>query len=394
MDLDPDGSQPAVQLSWFCDPVGVDRFEVWVAAESGKDPAVESSQLSIPVEVSTNPSLTDENGESLSFTIYRTNSLASGFGNNGEFSINVLVPADKKLYYAVRAIGAQIKDPVTNQFEYAQGDFSNIVSDLWIQPVSGPQSVIPWPARPLPGIADIGIPVDSYVPGEGPFFAYPIPPSAMNQVGAGVAILVGVFPATGIGNEVNFEASFPGDREPIEWLFNYRKQATEALGADALEQVYPFVVYRYQVPSSKFPNAQPNLVQVTPLIESISYQKLDGSDQNGVLYEYFRARDPFFIFGTYDQSFPAPMPVPLSGAFSRDVSTFVTGIPLPGSPTNPEYLQIDASGNPAGSAYESTIWVRDVVPASSGASYQYLLVHFTERGEISRIIPTNIVTHP
>ena len=27
VDLDPSGSLPVVQLSWFCDPVGVDRFE-------------------------------------------------------------------------------------------------------------------------------------------------------------------------------------------------------------------------------------------------------------------------------------------------------------------------------------------------------------------------------
>lgn len=394
VNLDPDGNLPVAQLSWFCDPVGVDRFEVWVAAEGGSDPEIESSELSLQIDLSANPVLTDENGESLSFTVYRTNSLASGFGSNGEFSINLIVPANKKLYYAVRAIGPQVQDPISNAYEYVQGDFSNIVSDVWIPPASGPQSVIPWPVRPLPDVKDIGIPVDSFVPGEGPFFAYPIPPETMNLVGASAAILVGVFPATGFGNELNYEASFPSDREPIEWLFNYRKQATETLGADALERIDPFVIYRYQVASNSFENAEPNLVQVTPLIDQIAYQTQIDKDQDGTNFNFFRARDPFFIFSTFDQSWPLPMPVPISGTFSREPSTFNTGILPQGSPSNPDYLIIDGSGNPDGKVYESTIWVRDVVPATSGASYQYLIVHFTERGEISRIIPTNIISHP
>ncbi|ADE55158.1 hypothetical protein [Coraliomargarita akajimensis] len=385
--LDPEGNLPVVQLAWFCDPVGIDRFEVWVAAAGDDEPGVDSAQLSLPVEVSSNPTLTDENGETLSFTVFRTNSLQTGFGNNGEYSINLTVPAGKKLYYAVRGIGQQVPDPVSGEYEYTQGDFSNIVSDLWIQPPSGPQDVIPWPARPLPDIAGVGIPVDSYVPTEGPFFAYPIPSNAMNDMGASAAILVGVFPATRLDNELTYEASFPSDRDPLEWLFNYRKQNTEALPADALESIVPFVVYRYQVDSTRFPNAQPNLVQVTPLIDRISYQTLT-DNQNGV--QYFRARDPFFIFRVFDQSWPSAMPVPLSGEFSRDTSTFVTGVPTPGDPANPEYLKLDTAGNP----FESTMWIRDVIPASRGASYQYLLVHFTERGEISRIIPTNTITHP
>ena len=394
VDLDPSGNLPVVQLSWFCDPVGIDRFEVWVAAEGGSTPGIDSTQLSEPIEADTNVTLTDENGDTLSFTVYRTNSIESGFGSNGEFSLNITVPADKKIYYAVRGIGPHIPDPVSGEYEYTQGDFSNIVSDLWVQPASGPQSIIPWPARPLPGIAEIGLPVKSYVPGEGPFFAYAIPPNNMKDVGASAAILVGLFPATDTGNEGNEEASLPGDRDPLEWLFSYRKQTTEALADDDLQSIVPFVVYRYQLPSTRFPSAKPNLVQVTPLIDRIAYQKLSSTDSNGDPFDYFKARDPFFLFSLYEQSWPAAMPVPSSGTFSRDPSKFMASVIIPGAPGNPDYLKIDISQNPAGKAFESTMWIRDLLPASRGATYQYLLVHFTQRGEISRIIPTNTIAHP
>ncbi|MEM9079399.1 MAG: hypothetical protein AAGC74_01765 [Verrucomicrobiota bacterium] len=390
VDLDPSGNLPAVQLSWFCDPVGVERFEVWAAAKEGSDPGIDSTQLSPPVAIDSNPTLTDENNNQLTFTVYRTNSLASGFGNNGEFSLNLTVPADKKIYYVIRAIGPQVPDIVSGDYEFTTGDFSNIVSDKWVQPDSGPQNVIPWPDRPLPGIADINVPVIKYIPGEGPYYAYPIPPSAMNDMGASSAILVGIFPAI-FGKEQVYEANFPSDRNPIEWLFKYRKQNTEEVTSSDLEPINSFVVYRYQVPSPRFPNAQPNLVQVTPLIDRIAYETRSSSNQNGNNFNYFAAQDPFFIFASFDQSFPAPMPVPLAGNYSRDPATFTIGT---AGPSSPPYLQIDGSNNPEGFELDSTMWVKDTIPASSGANYQYLLVHFTDRGEIERIIPTNVVSQP
>ena len=38
-------------------------------------------------------------------------------------------------------------------------------------------------------------------------------------------------------------------------------------------------------------------------------------------------------------------------------------------------------------------WV-DPMPVAKGARYQYLIVHFNERGEINRVIPTNYVDQP
>jgi len=41
----------------------------------------------------------------------------------------------------------------------------------------------------------------------------------------------------------------------------------------------------------------------------------------------------------------------------------------------------------------SMVWWVDPMPVAKGAKYQYIIVHFTKRGEISRVIPTNQVQH-
>lgn len=389
-----------LKLSWFCDPNGVDRFELWVASEGGTDPGVESADLTQAIATDgSNPVLTTEEGELLTFSIYRTDAISSGFGENyesaGEFCLTLAVPADQKLYYALRPIGQQIPDVITEEFEFVRGDFSNMVSAAWTAPPVGLQSVIPWPARPLPGVAGVSVPVSSYAQGEGPFYAHPIPSTSMNSMGASAGILCGVFPAVD-GREFTYEGSFLADRDPLDWLFKTRTQPTETSVSSELESIVPFVVYRYQVPSTRFPSAQPNLIQITPLIDRMAYETRSTKDKDSKNYDYYQVQDPFFLFSYVNQTSPAPMPVPIDGIFSRDPSTFVTQT-LAGTndPNAPLYMQVENSQVLAGvNIRDSAIWVRDTQPASAGASYQYLIVSFSEVGEIKRVIPTNVLSHP
>lgn len=398
VDLDPSGSDALVKLSWFCDPVGIDRFEVWAAAEGGESPGITSFDLTSEISTEISPVLNTEAEEDLTFSVYRTTSLASGFGNGGgEFCLTVAVPADKKIYYAIRPIGAQLPDQVTGEYEYAIGDFSNIVSDKWVAPPAALQDVVPWPAKPLPSIAGVSVPVDSYIAEEGPYYAHPIIPETMNSMGASAGILVGAYPAV-FSNEQSQKGNFLANRDPMDWLFKYRKQPGESVSSDDLEALAPFIIYRYQVSSPRYPNAKPNLVQVTPLIDRMAYQTLSSKDQNGREFDYYCVQDPFFLFTPLDQSSPVPMPVPLSGLFSRDPASFTTGIASSNDPAaNPPYLQPENINGPGGGspAYRilSAIWVRDTQPVAEGASYQYLIVPFTERGEIKRVIPTNTISH-
>lgn len=389
-----------VKLSWFCDPQGVDRFELWVASEGGTDPGVASAELTQAITTNgTNPVLTTEEGDLLSFSIYRTDAISSGFGENyesaGEFCLTLAVPADQNLYYVLRPIGQQLPDAITGEFEFVSGDFSNMVAATWTAPPVGLQSVIPWPAKPLPGVAGVSVPVSSYTQGEGPFYAHPIASSLMNSMGASAGILCGVFPAVD-GREFTYEGSFLADRDPLDWLFKTRAQPTETAVSEELESIVPFVIYRYQVPSTRFPSAQPNLIQITPLIDRMAYETKKSKDKDSNDYSFFHVQDPFFIFSNVNQTSPAPMPVPVDGIFSRDPGTFTTQTLLgTDDPNAPRYMQVENTQDLVGIAdRDSAIWVRDTQPASSGASYQYLIVSFSEVGEIKRVIPTNVLSHP
>ncbi|MGJ8726069.1 MAG: hypothetical protein ACSHYB_16050 [Roseibacillus sp.] len=395
VNLAPSGGNAVVQLSWFCDPVGIDRFEVWVAAEGGQDPEVVSLNLTEQIASDDNLVLpvTNADGveEELVFRSYRTDSIASGFGSAGEFSVVLSVPADKKLSYCIRPIGFPIPHPNTGELLTTSGDFSNIVSNMWTEPASGPQGVIPWPARPLPGLANVGVKVSKYVSGEGPYFALPLQGEQILKFKASTLILVGAAPAIPQQKDEAFDAFLPGNREPFSWLFGYRRQNTSiSSGMDGISPLSSFVVYRYQVPSERYPSAQPNLVQVTPLMDRMAYQTTKINTEFGIL-DVFQTNDPFFVFHPYDNT-SDQLTVPVAGIFSRDNNTFGTGLPVPNS-ASPPYLDVSATLFDRTQERDSTIWVRDTVPAVSGASYQYLLVAFDERGEIDRVIPTNVAKH-
>jgi hypothetical protein len=375
--LPPAGDQPLVRLKWFCDPVGVDRFEVWAALEGGGDPGLEGPDLSPLLATAGNTVLSDAAGEELVFSLYQTAKVGSAFGGNGaEFSLETLMPADKRVYFAVRAVGAgAVSDPDPAKVR-AAGDFSNVVSDLWQAPPEPNQPVVPWPARKLATVQSLGLEVADYQTGEGPFYAAAVPPA----FGASAAILVGAFPAVNQGKETSYEGSFPPAPEPLEWLFKFRRQTIQPPAFGEPEALYPFVVYRHQVPNAVYPEAVPNLVQVTPLIDRISYKFQPG----GAAADSNLARDPFFIFRGYAESGQGgPLPVPLSGKFDRDPGNFTTGIPPAGNNLRPPYLR----------DRDHTMWVKDPVAVAKGATYQYLIVRFTERGEIDRVLPTNLVEH-
>lgn len=381
----PSNSDKAyVKLSWVCDPVGVDRFEVLAAAEGQPLVELESSQLTGPLEKEAPTTLPISEDTDLAFTTYQTPSLESGYGDGGEFSLITEIPVGTTVYFTVRAVGKMIPGSDPESFSRAEGDFSNTVSTSYVEPLEGPQDVIPWPARPLPTVAKLDIPVTAYERGEGPFYAHAVNPELMNQYKASTLILCGVFPATSNSDKDLFEAGFPAPDNPLKWLFRYRLQSGTETSTAENEAIFPFVVYRHQVPSELFPNAVPNLVQVTPLIDRIGHvpNPADGST--------LLARDPLFVFQPYERTFPTPLPVPGSGTFSRDPEDFQTFIPPNTTRQSVPYLDLGAP--PSGKAVTPTgIWLRDAVPTTAGARYQYLLVHFNPRGEIQQVIPTNQV---
>ncbi|YCM45437.1 hypothetical protein V2O64_05315 [Verrucomicrobiaceae bacterium 227] len=382
--LEPLGGQGIVKLSWFCDPVGIERFEVWIASETGGEPVFASADLTGKLDTGTNPVLTTPDNEELTFCIYQTHTLESGFGNGAQFETKLQVPYGKKYYYAIRPVGAMIPDNVGN-FSRPEGDFSNIVCSAYAEPSAPGQAVVPWPARPLPGSANIQQEVASFTSAEGPFYATALNPEIMRNERCSGAILVGALPAP-IGEQDNKPGTTntPRNINPLYWLFHYRKQSDGA-PTSRTSSIRRFVVYRHQVPSTRFPKARPNLVQVTPLIDRITYH------DNPAIGDW-QIDDPFFTFKRYNDTSAVDFFVPSGGTFSRDPSTFSLNTAEAAAAAN-DYLKLPPAYSSDKKYEGKTMWVRDPLPATRGANYQYLIVHFSVRGEIARVIPTNIISH-
>jgi len=85
-------------------------------------------------------------------------------------------------------------------------------------------------------------------------------------------------------------------------------------------------------------------------------------------------RDPHFRLVEYNSS---PL-VPYIGTYPQN-SSMILGDPGSTAQPLPAYLENDN---------RLVFWL-DRQPAVTGANYQYLIVCFTERGEVDRIIPVN-----
>ena len=384
------GAQNLYKLEWFADPTGVDRFEVLIAQDDGSPVTVSSQDLTAFTSATAggkSPDLVSLSRAALPSSAFVTSRLQSGFGSEGTFSVNLVAPAASTLHYAVRPVGR------VTQGKRPEGALSNIVTGYAVDPVTqappGFQSVIPWPARPLVGASSVTRPLDSYLPGEGPLYASTIPEVAMNFIRASGAIFVGIHYKEQRESEgQRYISTFAPGENPNDSLFKLRPGGGSST---ELESLLPFVVYRHQVPSARFPSAAANLTQVTPLIEGISHQR-NSSTNTSV------ARDPFFLFQDFNANSIGQLEIPLEGVFSRDPGTYQTDIPnienLRLLNTTDHYAISTARDNDfGGEGFPIGIWVKDPLPAARGASYQYLIVHFTERGEIETVIPTNTITH-
>lgn len=346
-----------VKLDWFCDPAGVDRFEILVARKGGGDPRVLGLS---PMISGGSTERVPADFPDLSFHTYQTSRVGGGIGGGPAFSVQIELPADKRAFFAVKACG-----PGT-AVARARGSVSNVATARWqIQP-TGPQAVIPWPARPLPGLFDHRQPIAGFTADEGPLWPIVLP----TALGIPTGILVGLTRHPFEGNGLGLTQLFSPE-QPENYLFKLREDSSTAT---SLEALMPFMLYRYQVDSVAFKNARANLVQCTPLIDRLSW-KVEGDLKSGNAYH--AVRDPFFqiVPLTYQ------IPLPVAGNWS-DTASPVMGLPLSYNPL-PAYLE-DATG---------MILLKDPLPVTTGAKYRHLIVQFDTRGEIKRVIPLDPVQH-
>lgn len=350
------GDRITVHLEWFCDPVGVDRFEVLSAVEGGGIPDLHGLSEVLDDVPATGISSAEPG---LEFYPFQTPRLGGSVGDGPGFGLDVSIPAANRAYFAVRACSAGV-------YPRGHGSVSNVVTARWQPQASGPQPVIPWPARPLPGSFENRRNIGSYAIGEGPLWPL-IPPTGF---GFGTAVLVGITRHPLNGNPRGNSVVLDSPETPKHYLFHLRESADNASATDGL---LPLMLYRYQLPSAKFPTARANLVQCTPLIDRISWKPYDEGKGHGYVI-----RDPFLLFVSTSQS---GFQIPFSGDWN---DTMLPVLDAPSSTDNPPPYLDSATG---------LILLKDPLPVIQGANYRYLIVQFKERGEIKRIIPLQSIQH-
>jgi hypothetical protein len=364
-------AEPRMRLRWFCARPGVEKFEIWVAMKSGGTfdpfaaPASPPPNAPPPPETASNgstgttlPVSSDKvahpnrlahiaGAESMDFAVFETG-LARYIGVDGDpqFEIELPVSAEEALGVMVRAVG-----PGAFNSRFAS-EHSNVVEFAWSDTPPPANNPVPWPARPLPtreafhpGITALYLNHGALTPWRGigiRIGEYLDPESAEKDT-------VGAAPGAQPGDpKVSY---ITGQKRAESHLYTQDLLAPAEPDSLYPGMVLPLVLYRAQLPSTKFPDAPGDLVQVTPLMEEIAQDILTNTSNNQ----------------------PA----------TRIVDPFV------------QCLHNNQSGlAPTAAGYDHALFLLDRHPVIKGAKYRYYLVRFTPDREIERVIVTNDVTIP
>ena len=343
----PPSITPHMKVSWFCNPAGVERFEIWVGRRSGTAPSSTGSGLSVDQE-SAHPNYvsTEADATGVDFSVFQT-ALARHLNPSGspEFTVTLPVSASDEYIVMVRAVGVGVYPT------RVAGSFSNVETASFTSRnlIFNPQ--VPWPERALPAQADFHtgitathLDVARLSPWKGNAvrigeYADPLTTPVLTvgtkdgQTGGGSATLP------------FFRVSTLND--PRDRLYTNEEVKT----AEPLESpsgcVLPVAMYRVQVTNANFSVVPGDIVQVTPMMERIAYVK-------NMINGNVEVTDPWITILHEADS-------PLTG-------------------TNP--------------TYDHDIFLVDRQPVLKGARYKYLLVRFSPTKEIERVIVTNTVDVP
>ncbi|MBL9140218.1 MAG: hypothetical protein JNK85_30395 [Verrucomicrobiales bacterium] len=303
---------PRMRLRWFCPPYGVDRFQLSIADNLGAMAAEISADLSpMSGQAVKTYTLRGISRTNLCF-FYRTPRVGPAFGNGAMFEVEVDAALGVSYDIMVAAVGV---DGAVNQD-------SNVETFRW-RPVSSEVGLqVPWPARDLPvqGVFSGGL------------RAFRLPDGLYPGIGLRLGVFAGAYlPAkTPIASR---PTQLVGQMDPATLLYTNRS------GSGPL----PLAVYRVQVAGPEFPQVSGDLIQVTPLIESIAHEfTLENQVRVTVVH------DPYVRVGPNVES--------------------------------PHLV-----------GQEGALYLLDTQPVIVGARYVYLVVRFQSNGEILEVFPSNVV---
>ncbi len=311
---------PVAVVKWFCPPQGVERFEVFVHVEPGPTPNLLTPQLGEnhhqPIDQFANGPVDNDDTETLSYGAYFTPQIGGAFGDGPDFQFTFPFAKDKT--YLIQ-IAAKSKNGTRSTIGNVQRLKWKGGQSLAGVPVPGTPNV-PWPEilPPEPGDAwhSSMIPVQLSQP-DFSGVGIRIGELSANEI----IILGGAVHARGRGS-LN-SALFPGI-------------APTGSG----DKLLPLVLYRYQVANALFQNVSGDMIQVTPLMETIAL-----AEKVGPGGDYMQVTDPFVRL--YAQTAPEP---------------------------------------------HNWIYLLDTQPVVRRATYAYVAVRFGKNGEIASVHPLPPVT--
>lgn len=333
---------PTVKLRWFCPAAGVERFEF--GATSKADTSGSALALTTPAFHVIPPppgstlkvrAKTGVVAASKIFFRYLTPLLNSPpFPQAGPvFELEIPVQPNREYQFTVAALGGGGK-----------GKRSPLQKFTWKLPQEPVDLRIPWPARPLPPVADFHPLVQAVV--------FPLPgPGTDGQIlwpGNSDLYPVGVRIAR---QEITAGTEDFYQGENGMYSLNPRPSSPASTRLDFNQQVFrrgpndgllPVALYRQQVANDLFPNVSGDVVQCSPLITSIQWQLNPGPNAPGA-----RLTDPHIGF------------VPVNADGKRYLDLFLL----------------------------------DTQPVVAGARYRYFLVRFhPQTREMEQVIATAVTS--
>ncbi|MCC5838694.1 MAG: hypothetical protein JJT96_01110 [Opitutales bacterium] len=342
---DDPAASPGIELTWFCPPHGVERFEIWIARADGNPlpDDISDDLYSRKTTVANYGGVWD-----VDFSVYETGRVGVNIGERGSPEFSALLALDSAAHHHVfiRSIGPSGRASVDSNIVRIGGTLT--------APPPDPEAQVPWPARQMEGLG--GNPLAVALAGYRARFVEIFPDTTFHFRGGAIRIGRTNMPSMFQANNPILPPSGPpwhftiGHLSPELQLFGVPDLALIREGDRGL---LPIVVYRYQVPGGDFPEVSGDIYQVTPLMRNIAAEyvpegALPGGGNEFVQTPYWAIFDPYIAV-------------------------------VPGTGSNPndwDIVLIDP---------QSTV---------RGAHYRYLIARFDDEGELLAIYPTNILEVP
>jgi hypothetical protein len=354
---------PSLRLNWTCAEPGVDRFEVWLNDGTGQQLASTSDEL---IHVGEQLDYVDDVDDGVEaggdYSRFVTPRLATGFGTNATFGVTFAVVPGRTYTALVKAIGV----------DGTRGGVSAARRSSW-QPASLPLGVgqVPWPARPLPSLTS-------------GFHPQLLPYQLSEDEFKGVAIAIG---------EVDFGRTMSAALIAPPYRIEGVSAVEDLLYPDYRgSNVLSCVLYRHQVPNSRYPEVSGDVIQVSPLMETIVSRRLFETVPGSLPYSGVSLEGvgrPVTVETRSKQSgkpiretlrlsrarAPRPSPGTRSGSGSGGLEI-----------TDP-FIVLAGNGRPGLDSYSGArIYLKDTQPIVEGARYRYVLARFQGNHEIEQLI--------